>query len=250
MIAVQGVANRELTELKRLAGQVAAADLPDVAALDQIALLAADIAGRFREAARRELLEQLTKNTPEIFPDCAKDLPARLTEASLAELSRLEGLLDQAKAAHEALTRADAELMAARERGDYAAMAPLALEADTNKVALAVAGGEFEKQLGSVVAVPAAAEPETVTTPEAVEAAAASPEPAPSGDAVSAADSGDDEADATEADSAEASAEPEPAVVETGSNLVELGVHPVTRGERRRIRDLIRQVRTLPDEAS
>jgi hypothetical protein len=105
---------------------------------------------------------------------------------------------------------------------------------------LAVAGVEFEKQLGA-----------SLTTQEKPPA-----EPA---------------ADATATDIARAAEPPdapapvvalagnaEPAVNVEGpapeeqadSNLVELDLNPGTRVERRRIRDLIRQVRSLPDEAS
>src|SRR5439155_23342050 len=99
MQAVQGIADRELTDLKRLANEVAAAELPGLDVLDRIASLAADLAGRYREAARHELLEQVAKNAPAIFPDGSRDLRARLAHSSLHELSRLETVLDQAKTA-------------------------------------------------------------------------------------------------------------------------------------------------------
>src|SRR5437868_6948975 len=152
MEPVQGIAHRELSELKRLAGEVAAAEMPGLDALDQLASLAAEIAVRSREAVRHQLLERVAQNAPAIFADGSMDLRGRLAQSSLHELSRLEALLDQATAAREALTRADTELMAARERGDYAAMAPLAIEADTRKGALAAAGAEFANRLGPAVA--------------------------------------------------------------------------------------------------
>ena len=57
--------------------------------------------------------------------------------------------MKQAKTVHAALARADTELMAAHGRGDYAAMAPLARQANTNKLALAATAVDLETRLGS-----------------------------------------------------------------------------------------------------
>ena len=247
MAVVQSIADNELAELKRLARQIVAAEAPELNILDQIGTLAAELAGSYRETARQELLQQVTENASAVFPSVARDLRKRLADASLYELSRLEALLDQALAARDALTRADGELMAARERGDYAAMAPLAMEADTRKIALADTGAEFEKRLGPDEAKAVNPVVAAVYEVPAGDAVAANPEPVLD-DYRAPGETVDPELSSV----SEGLSEPEAATPsgEPASNLVELGLIPQTRAERRRIRDLIRQVRSVPDEAS
>jgi len=236
------VADSELPVLKRLAGELAAADAPELSILDRIASLAAEIAARCRESARQEALARVTAGTLAIFPNAGEDLASRLRQASLDELIGMAGLLDDATAGRAAFAQADADLMAARDRGDYAAMAPLALAADSQKSAFVAATGEFASRVGLVgaltaeMAVPVVAAPAEEPAGEPISAEQFSPPP---GSAEIDAPSGPREAVPEMLSAAE-----EPADIAS-----QFGLHPASQGERRRIRDLIRQVRSTPDEA-
>ena len=234
------VADREFPTLKRLASEIAAAETPELGALDQIASLAAEIAARCREAARRELVERLATGVPALFPAAGDAWQERLASAQLDELSGIISLLDDAEAVRTAFAQLDAALMAARERGDYAAMAPLAIEADAKKSAFGAASGEAASRLGIDGGTAALVMP---TIPEP--AAAAAGEPA--SEFAAAVGVAEFEPPVGNGEEAFASiAPPEP----PASNLVDLGMRPTTQAERRRIRDLIRQVRATPEDAS
>ncbi len=236
------VADSELPKLKSLASELLAAESLDLAVLDQIAALAAEIAARCREETRRQLVELVAKGAQAIFPTAAEDLRSRLAQSSLDELSSLGALLGDAMTARTAFARADSGLMTARDRGDYAAMAPLALEADTQKSALAAAGAEFANRIGLGGALtpdtmPATAAEESARAFAAVEASnAVSPREAPAVPPPSG---------APEADFLAASSMPE----DLAGIPAELDLPPGAPAERRRIRDLIRQIRPTPDEA-
>jgi hypothetical protein len=178
MKAASSVIDSELPRLKQLAGDLLAIESPEVGVLDQIALLAAAIASRSREAARQLLLDDLTLSAQGIFPAAAADVRSRLAQAAFDDLAELGGLLDRAVAAAAAFRQADSGLMAAREKGDYAAMAPLAIEADSQKKALATASGEFADRLGlGPVRTDETLMPEP--EPPAASASPAMPEPTP-----------------------------------------------------------------------
>ncbi|HKS89417.1 MAG TPA: hypothetical protein VJR70_08260 [Stellaceae bacterium] len=233
------VADSELPTLKRLASEIAGAEAPELGALEQIAALAAEIAARFRETARRELVEQLMAGVPALFPAAGEEWQAQLASAAVDDLTSLAALLGDAETVRTAFAQLDAQLMAARERGDYAAMAPLAIEADAKKSAFAAVSGEAASRLGIDAATAA------LVMPAAPEAPAAAAEPASEFAAAIAAT--EPEMPVANAEDVFASiAPPEP----PASNLVELGMRPTTQAERRRIRDLIRQVRATPEDAS
>lgn len=211
----QRVTDSELPRLKRLAGEVAAAESPDIVALEELATLAGEIAKRARDLARQQLLDLVVQGAQMVFPRADEDLRARVAQSSVEDLARLGALLDDAGTARAGFVHADAGLMAARGRGDYAAMAPLAVEADTHKKAFATAGAAFADLVGLAGSLVA-----DVTD---VSAAAA---PAVVADADGAApDSGD-------------------------VPPLDLDVPADSQPERRRIRDLIRQIRPAPDEAA
>ncbi len=253
MKAGKRIADGELPKLKSLASEFLAAEIPELSVLDQIATLAGEIAGRMREAARQQLVDLVAHGAQAIFPAATEDLQSRVAQSSHDELSRLGGLLDAANTAQTAFRRADADLMAARDRGEYAAMAPLALAADTQKKAFAAAGAEFATLIGLGSAL----------TPDIVAAE-------PVGDAVAngvANGVGDGSADRP-ADPAVADeggvAAPAASAVDVTENSGG-GVAPLPESEeaapldldrpveslpeRRRIRDLIRQMRPVQDEA-
>ncbi|HLY44094.1 MAG TPA: hypothetical protein VKQ73_00840 [Stellaceae bacterium] len=233
------VTDSELPTLQLLARELAEAEAPELSSLDRIAALAGEIAARCRDGARRELLEQLSAGAQGMFQVAGDDVASRLSGSSLDELSALGVLLDEAGAARAAFAGVDADLMAARERGDYAAMAPLALEADKHKTALAAASGEFASRLGleaspAMPMLAASAPPRTVEEPAVVEAAlepAALDEPSYLG-------------------SLGALTEDEDVSEDVGAVLTNSAQRPPSQSERRRIRDLIRQVRTSPDDAA
>lgn len=233
-------ADSELPKLKQLASGLLATDLPELSILDDIAALAAAIAARTREAAeaaRVQLLEAVKQNAGAVFATTTDELHGRLTQAGLEELSGLGALLDQAVAAASAFREADISLMAAREQGDYAAMAPLAIEADTQKKALTSAGAEFANRLGLGDALtPAALAPKPAAAPDpapAVEVspsppAAAAPEPASTIVLPTTVAEADGVADASEA---------------RADELPDLDRPADGQPERRRLRALIRQMR-------
>jgi hypothetical protein len=208
----------DLAPLKTLAGELLAADSVDLGMLDRIGALAADLATRGREQARRQMLDLVEARALPLFAAAGDDLRARLTPLALDELSALAALLDTAVTARAAFEEADSGLMAARRRGDYAAMAPLALEADAQKNALESATTEVAERLGLAGAVP-----ELPPADEPAAASAAEPEPA---EPASAAAASEDGAAAPEAEGQEA------------------------LPERRRLRALIRQMRPAAEEAS
>src|SRR5438270_3968113 len=109
----------DLAKLKRLAGDISAAEAPELGVLDEIASLAAEIATRCREGMRQQLLEEVITAAQAIFPTAGQDLRLRLAQTSFDELANLAAPLDETAAAQTALTEADVGLMAARDRGDY-----------------------------------------------------------------------------------------------------------------------------------
>jgi hypothetical protein len=232
----------ELAPLRSLASEFLAADSVEIAVLDRIASLAAELAARCREQARQQVLDLVEARALPLLPAAVDDLRARLAPMSVDRLSALAALLDRAVTARAAFEEADSGLMAARRKGDYAAMAPLALTADAQKNELETATVEFAQQLGLADALPE----EPVATEEAAPSAAAASAEA-SGLAITAeaavappteARAAEDMAPATEAAVASeplqtAPAEPEPAEAQP---------------ERRRLRALIRQMRPASEE--
>ena len=220
MDVANNVTDSDLPRLKQLASDLLAVDAPELAVLDQIAALAAEIAGRGREAVRRRLLDRVIENAQAIFAASPGDLRSRLEQSPLDALSDFGSMLDGALSAGTAFLQADAALLAARERGDYAAMAPLAMEADATRKTLAHASADFAKRLGL----------DEPLTPEAL---AAQPPAAPVVDVP-------------------ASEEPLPteAGVLSGEGAVvemEPGQSAEAQPERRRLRALIRQMRPLSE---
>lgn len=159
----------ELPKLKQLAGDLLVTETPDLTVLDQIAALATALAAQRRETERQELLERVAQGAQAILPAADEALRLRLGELPADELTAVAGLLQEATGAREAFTRADTDLRAAHGRGDYAAMAPLALEADERKTALADAIAVVEKRLA----------PGEAPQPEAADAAEEAPAPMP-----------------------------------------------------------------------
>ena len=130
--------------------------------------------------------------------------------------------------------------MTARRRGDYAAMAPLAIEADAQKTALESATVGFAERLGLagllIEHADAAEEPAPEPVPEAAPAGAASEpdvpvEPPPATNSVAAEVAAEAPMEAAREGAPD---EPEPAEAQP---------------ERRRLRALIRQMRPPSDEA-
>jgi len=232
MKAGMSVIDSELPRLKQLASELLAAESPELSALDQIASLAAAIASRSREAARQQLLDEVMEGARAIFPAAPDELTSRLAQAAFDELASLGTLLDRAAAAAAAFHQADSGLMAAREKGDYAAMAPLAIEADGQKKALAAASAEFTSRIGlggTLTAQPLAAN--AASAPEAVPSADP-PQPAAAAEPVV------DAAFSTVAEPDAAAMADEPA-----GELSELDQPAEGPPERRRLRALIRQMR-------
>jgi hypothetical protein len=259
----QGVTDSELPKLKRLAGDLLAAEAPDPAVLDEISALAATVATQLREHARRELARLVADAVPAVFPNPPEGLLAQLAQTAQGELSSLGALLEDAGKARAAFAEADAGLLAAHGRGDYSAMVPLAREAENQKRAFAAATAEFASRVGyggsltaeitappppaangGETAAPEAAdvpappaEPPIAAEPDAAAADAAVPEPAAPEEAMP------EPASAAAAPSEDAAA-PEP---EAGAPQPEPSEE--SPAGRRRIRDLIRQVRSGPEEA-
>lgn len=242
MATGNSLAHSELPKLKSLASDLLAAESPDPSVLDEIASLAAAIAAHCREQARAELLGLVVEAARAIFPDAADDLRSRLAGSSHADLSGLGSLLDDANEARTAFARADAGLMEARGRGDYGAMVPLALEAEGRKKALAAASAEFVNRTGCDASLlsPIAVAPANGATGRDVAAQAAPPPASPT--------------DFSPAPAAEAAPEAPAAMLSRmPAEPAALPMEPDPPGEsptgRRRIRDLIRQVRTMPEDA-
>lgn len=224
----------ELPKLKRLAGELLAAEAPDLGILDQIAVLAAEVAAQCREAARLQLVERVARGAAAIFPSAADALRARLTQSSAVELTEIEALLDQLTTARAAFARADADLRTAHRRGDYAAMAPLALDADKQKIALAAAIAGFEERLGLG----------ELFKPELVEIPAAEPP---------AAEAGAEEGAPTDhlaEHAAEHSADHLAEHAAEHSEDMPVDGDGESRAERPRLRALIRQMRSVPEAAA
>jgi hypothetical protein len=221
-----GLFPSELPELKRLAGEILAGDPPDLAVLDAVAALAAAVAADCRERNRRQLCDQLMQSAEAIFQAKPDEVRSRLADLPLAELSSLAAMADGLAGARTRFAQADADLRAAHTRGDYAAMAPLALDADRHKTALAAATADLAKGLGIGGELAAERAPSTV----AVETAA---EPPPGGD-----DAGDDDV-AGDADADR-----------NGDAGPSADLAPEPRSDRPRLRDLIRQIRAVPEEAA
>jgi len=148
MKATKRVVDGELPKLKQLASELLGADTAELALLDEIASVAAGIAARCRDEARQHLVEQVAEGAQAILPRAIDDLRSRLAQSSLEELAILAGVLDKAGSVCAAFEHTDSNLMAARERGDYAAIAPLALEAESEENALATAIVEFANRIG------------------------------------------------------------------------------------------------------
>jgi hypothetical protein len=232
----------DFARLKGYASEVLTAETAELPLLDQIASLASEIATRCREQSRQRRLAGVTQGAAALFATPTDDLGSRLTDLPLDELTSLEQLLEQASAARSALAEADGALMAAHRRGDFAAMAPLALEADRQKSALAATGAQFASRAGidATLRSDAPAEPEVLlpaggatVAAEGLPPAAALPE------SVADADSG-----APEMVADQSAATPDAAV----DPLEESERRPSTT-ERRRLRDLIRQVRPVTEES-
>jgi hypothetical protein len=200
-----------LAKLKQLAGDLLVVEVPDLGVLDEIAALAAEVAAQRRAAARQELLERLARGAQAILPAAGEALRLRLGELPDDELTAVAALLQEATSAREAFVQADTDLREAHGRGDYAAMAPLALEADRRKTAQADAIAAVEKRL--------------------VPGDAPQPQAAPAAEQAEAAPVADDG----------------PAAPPDGMPVDGEGEGPV---ERPRLRALIRQMRAVPDVAS
>ncbi len=235
------IADDKLGRLRSLASELLAAETVELPLLESVASLAGDIAARWRDNARRRSLAAIAEVAAALFAPPLDDPASRLADRPLDELESLEQLLGAAGAARDAFAEADQALMAAHERGDFAAMAPLALEADRQKSALAAAVAQFASRSG----IDASLRTEPWDTP-----AAAPAEARPATDAVAADEPlpPTDAAAATSAQAGELSSPPPPAGAPPE-------VHPEAERqsalpERRRIRDLIRQVRPVADEAA
>jgi hypothetical protein len=234
------IADDELGRLKSLASALLAMETAELPLLESMASLAGDIAARCRDNARRRSLAAIAEAVAALFAPPIDDPAERLAERSLDELTSLEQLLGAAEAARHAFAEADRALMAAHERGDFAAMAPLALEADRQKSALAAACAQFASRSGIDASM--RTDPPDMNmpaAPEVAQPAAAAGEPRPAtADGAAAANPplGETSAPATPAGS-------------TPDGHTEAERHPASP-ERRRIRDLIRQVRPAAEEAA
>lgn len=235
MLAVKTADESKLPRLKRLASDLLAASAPEATLLDQIASLAAEMAAHCRERARLKLLDAVRKGALAILPSAGAEIAAALAGLSADELSEAAALLETAAAARADFERVDAELMAAHQRGDYAAMAPLALEASAQKAALAKTRGEFADRLGLDLAPTASPEPEPADTTAAGPVLPADP-PSPG-------------APVDPAPAAAAAPEPAGPAVAAMPAARETEVRE-TLPERRRLRALIRQIRPVAEEAT
>lgn len=225
----------ELVPLRQLASEFLAADSVEIGVLDRIASLATELAARSREQSRLKMVDLVEARALPLLPAAANELRSRLDPMSLAELSALAAMLEQAVTARAAFEEADSGLMAARRRGDYAAMAPLAIEADAQKTALESATVGFAERLGLAEILLEQADAAEEPGPEPVPEAAA----AEAGSEADAAVELPPAADSVVADAAaEALMEPAPE-----------GAPDEPQPERRRLRALIRQMRPTPDEA-
>ena len=241
MEAVNTIDPGELAPLRQLASEFLAADAVEIGVLDRLASLATELAARGREQSRLKMVDLVEARALPLLPAAANDLRSRLDPLALDELSALATMLEQAVTARVAFEKADSGLMAARHRGDYAAMAPLAMEADTHKTALESATVGFAERLGLagflIEHADAAEEPAPEPKPEAAapgpQAGPQAPvEPPPAADQVPA--------------EAAAEAPIEPAAPEGAPDEAE---PTEAQPERRRLRALIRQMRPASDEA-
>jgi hypothetical protein len=224
----------ELAPLRQLAGEFLAADAVELGVLDRLASMAAELDAKSREQARQKMADLVEARALPLMPAAAGDLRSRLAPLSLDELSGLASLLEQAVIARAAFEEADSGLMAARRRGDYAAMAPLAMEADAQKTALENATVGFAERLGITGVL--------LEQPSADGASAPDPEPPAATAEASGEPAGmaEDLPAATEYSTAEAAAAPENPSAEPEADA---------QPERRRLRALIRQMRPTSDEA-
>ena len=229
----------ELAPLRQLASELLAADSVEIGVLDRLASLAAELAAKSREQAHQKMVDLVEARALPLLPAAADELRSRLGPLSLDELSGLAVLLEQAVSARAAFEEADSGLMAARRRGDYAAMAPLAIEADAQKNALENATVGFAERLGlgSVLEQQAPVDATPAVEPASPQAA---PEPAPAaGDSPPPTEEVTAEVAAAEVPAGPAALENPLADAETGE----------AQPERRRLRALIRQMRPASDEA-
>lgn len=177
----KGVADLELTKLRALATEFLGTEAPELSLLEQIALLVTAITERCRHEGRRRLIDQLVDSALVIFPTATEGLTSRLGQLSIDELSSLGELLDNADRTRTALEKAASDLTSALGSGDYAAMASLALEADSHKNALAVASTEFVDRIGSNEDArsdpPVTADSVSVSAPSPTQASSATPSP-------------------------------------------------------------------------
>jgi hypothetical protein len=157
--------------------------------------------------------------------------------------------------------------LAAHGRGDYGAIVPLAREADSQKRAFAAATAEFASRVGYGGSLTAEIAPPAPLPAEVADIAPAAPAAASSADVAPELPAAEGPEAATEPPAIDADPEPvsaEPPVVGAAAPAEEPAVsadpgtpQPVPAPEpgedspagRRRIRDLIRQVRSGPEEA-
>jgi hypothetical protein len=244
MESVNTIDPGELAPLKQLASEFLAADAVEIGVLDRIASLATELAVRSREQARVKMIDVVEARALPLLPAAADDLRSRLSPLSLDALSGLAALLEQAVTARAAFEEADSGLMAARRRGDYAAMAPLALEADAQKSALETTTVEFTERLG--LADVLAEEAPSAEMP-AAEPAAPPVNPEVSGELAAPSELA---APLAAADEFESDGSSEPlAEVSTPESAPGEAEPAEAQPERRRLRALIRQMRPDADEA-
>jgi hypothetical protein len=239
-----GPTHDEFTRLKDLAGVLLAAETVDLQLLDDIAALAGTVATHYRDAARRRLLDAVSRDAATLFEAAPADLEARLANLPFEELADLERLLAAAATARADLAETDRDLMAAHRRRDFAAMAPLALAADRQNSALSAAGAQFCNRTGIDAALrPVIPEPAVEADQVADDKPIADADPEPeAGDEVEPALRAPDPVNAADLTPVAENA------CDTGAPLKdERQPAPV---ERRRIRDLIRQARPTAEEAA
>jgi len=241
MEAVNTIDPGELAPLRQLASEFLAAEPVEIGVLDRLASLATELAARGREQSRLKMVDLVEARALPLLPAAASDLRSRLDPLALAELSALATMLEQAVTARAAFEQADTGLMAARRRGDYAAMAPLAIEADTQKTALESATVGFAERLGlaDLLIEHADAAEELAPEPQPM---AATPEPEAEPDAPAEPPLAADQV----SEDAAAEAPIEPAAAEGAPEEAE---PTEAQPERRRLRALIRQMRPASDEA-
>ena len=241
MEAVNTVDPGELAPLRQLASEFLAADAVEIGVLDRLASMATELAARGREQSRLKMVDLVEARALPLLPAAANELRSRLNPLALDELSALATMLEQAVTARAAFEEADSGLMAARRRGDYAAMAPLAMEADTQTTALESATVGFAERLGLADFLIEHADAAEESAPES-EPVAAAPEPATEPDAPV------EPPPAADQVSVETAAEApiEPASTEGAPDETE---PTEAQPERRRLRALIRQMRPASDEA-